>query len=82
MTSKPAATPRRRKLPTPQPGFFDPRLRYRIPVAAQLLGCSVSKLYAQIACGAIQALRDGGNTFIAGAEIERRCQAPPPALSR
>ena len=70
---RPARKPRQ-KSPTPQPGYFDPRLRYRHPIAAQLLGVSQSKLYAMIRDGKMPVIREGGNSFIAGTTIEAACR--------
>jgi hypothetical protein len=51
---------------------FDPRLRFDIPNAVNLLGYSRAKLYQEIKSGSIRIIRDGRRVFIPGSEIARK----------
>ncbi|HEY4340529.1 MAG TPA: helix-turn-helix domain-containing protein [Steroidobacteraceae bacterium] len=46
-------------------------LRYDIPTAAKVLGCSRAHLYTRISSGAIAAQKDGARRYISAAELQR-----------
>lgn len=48
---------------------FDPRLRYRVEEAAQLLRISRAYLFRRIKSGDIPVIKDGRRVFVAGATI-------------
>lgn len=70
------ANSKRPKSTAPRSEFFDPRLRYSIPKAAELLHAGTSTIWARIAAGSIAVIRDGGRTYVPGSEVERLSRAP------
>ncbi len=55
---------------------FNPLLRYPIAVASKFLCQGETKTFADIKAGRLNVIREGGRTFVPGAEIVRLC-APP-----
>jgi hypothetical protein len=55
---------------------LDPRQRYTVVEASDLLRQSRCKTYQQIKEGLIKSFKDGKRTYIPGTEIIRRSTAP------
>ncbi len=58
------------------PTIVDPNQRYSIPEANALLRQSTSKTFQQIKSGELRVIRDGGRTYVPGAEIRPQLDTP------
>jgi hypothetical protein len=61
-----------RRYEVPPGLMLDPRQRYDIREAAAILRQSVSRTWADIRQERLQAIRDGGRTYVSGASLIRR----------
>ena len=59
------------------PGLvLDPNQRYTIPEGAAILRQSVAKTWRDIREGKLQAIRDGGRTYVSGTSLILRSTTP------